>query len=107
LFGCFRARWLIALGIVIVIFGAFLALMNFIGFLGMALVLIGVLVIIVGIFTRPRTWYQIKGVGLTQTELQLWRTDGVEADAKAFARFVQDQINTHEKSHKNHGNTQQ
>lgn len=86
--------WLIAFGIGIIIFGALLGFIHW--FLVMAFVLIGVLIVVAGVFARPRAWYQIKGVGLTQAELLLWRTDDAEADARAFASFIQGQISVRE-----------
>lgn len=83
--------WLVALGIVMVILGVYLA--N-----SFALVLLGVLgliLIIVGIFHRPN-WYQIKVAGLGSESMQQWRTAGAGVDAKTFARFINDQISKRE-----------
>ena len=63
----------------------------------MPLILLGVVVILAGLFIKPRAWYQIKALGLKETELQFWRTMGAENDSKAFARFIQDQISVREK----------
>ena len=90
-------KWLIVLGIALIILGAILSNMQFIGVIGVPLILVGVLIILVGLFSKPRAWYQIKALGLKENELQFWRTEGAESDSKAFARFIQDQISVREK----------
>ncbi|MEM4144115.1 MAG: zinc ribbon domain-containing protein [Candidatus Bathyarchaeia archaeon] len=90
-------RWLIAVGIGLIIFGAFLSNIQNIGVAGTPLILVGVLIILVGLFSKPRAWYQIKALGLKENELKAWRIDGVENDSKTFARFIQDQIAAREK----------
>jgi len=96
-FESYSYKWLIFLGIALIILGAVLSNMQFIGAIGMPLILLGVVVILAGLFIKPRAWYQIKALGLKENELQFWRTIGAESDSKAFARFIQDQISVREK----------
>jgi hypothetical protein len=96
-FESYSYRWLIFVGIALIVLGAILSNMQFIGAIGMPLILLGVLLILAGFFIKPRAWYQIKALGLKESDLQFWRTEGAESDSKAFARFIQDQISAREK----------
>jgi len=96
--------WLVVVGIVLMIFGFWtFDLLAFIGVfgsrvVGASLVLGGVALVLFGIYSyfSPSAWYQLKSVGLSETELTRWRTANVEADAKALARFIQEQIDRRE-----------
>lgn len=90
-------RWLIVVGIALIILGAILSNMEIIEVLSIPLILSGVVIVLVGILSKPRAWYQIKAVGLKENELQLWRMEGAEVDSRAFARFIQDQISVRER----------
>jgi hypothetical protein len=57
---------------------------------------LGVLLILIGIFAKPIAYYQIKAMGLTERELLLWRTANAEPEARAFAGFIQGQISVRE-----------
>jgi hypothetical protein len=96
-FESYSYRWLIILGIAIVILGAALFYIRLEGTIIALIILLGVLFILLGLFIPPRAWYQIKALGLKETELQYWRTEGAESDSKGFARFIQDQISAREK----------
>lgn len=87
--------WLVAVGIMLMIFGWFTLNMPFIGIIGTLLILVGIIVIVAGIFYRP-SWYQLKAVGLNDTSAPRWRTAGVDAEVKKFARFIEDQISIRE-----------
>jgi len=97
--------WLIVGGILSAIFGfVFFGMSNiryiggFLNIVGLVLLLVGALAIVVGIYmlTNKPAWYQIKAVGLDQTNSTLWRTSGADTEARTFARFIQDQISQRE-----------
>ena len=101
--------WLVITGLVCIIVGAVISSISdslyyssysiLISMLSLGLILTGLttisLGIIYGIFRKP-TYYKISAVGLSNRERRKWRTSGADAEAKTFARFVQDQINTRE-----------
>ncbi len=96
---------LVALGIIIIIFGIIMLfesnsdyfLPSFLrspyGTMGWLSIVLGFFMILFGIFYKP-SWYQISALGLNENELKMWRTAGVDEEARIFARFVQDQIGT-------------
>lgn len=93
--------WAMVIGIPLIIFGGWLSTYSFIPgllLIGIGLIIAGVSCMIGGIYSyfSPTAWYQLKAVGISKTELKRWRTTNVEADAKALARFIQDQIDRRE-----------
>jgi len=92
--------WAVVIGIAFIIFGFWISTYSFPGIplIGIGLIIAGVLCVIGGIYSyfSPTAWYQLKAVGLSETELKRWRTANVEADAKTLARFIQDQIDRRE-----------
>jgi hypothetical protein len=87
--------WLVAVGLLLLFLGWYISRWPFIGILGTVLILSGLIAIAVGIFYRP-SWYQLKAIGLNGTSTQRWRTSGVDAKVKNFARFIEDQISMRE-----------
>lgn len=90
--------WLVAVGIASIILGFKIPEFINVPLLSFGLMLLGVSVALFGIYSyfSPSAWYQLKSVGLSETELTRWRTANVEADAKTFAHFIQDQISMRE-----------
>lgn len=79
--------WAVILGALIAVLGAFAG-----GYIGITFLLVGVALVLIGVFYK-RAWYQIKAVGLSDKDLELWRITNVGApDVERFARFVEDQI---------------
>jgi hypothetical protein len=66
----------------------------------LVLVLVGIYAIaqfvVLTLLGKVPQFYEIKAVGLSDSERQSWRTAGAETGAKTFARFIQDQISTRE-----------
>lgn len=79
--------WLVIVGVISIIIGVFVG-----ETIGIGLALIGVLLILAGIFAKS-SWYQIRGAGMSNEELKRWRLGNVQSpDVKTFARMIEDQI---------------
>jgi len=86
--------WLIAVGILLIFFGYWLGKETESFTIGLICCIIGVIIILVGIFYKP-SWYQIRTVGLPESELKHWRTHSIKnKDAVDFTQFVQVQISS-------------
>lgn len=87
--------WAVVLGFVIIIIGAWSNSLTFLGdlrgTLSSVVILGGIFLILLGLLYKEQ-FYQIKAVGLSETERQSWRTAKADTGAKTFARFIQDQI---------------
>lgn len=81
--------WLVVVGGLLIIIALFM------GLIGIVLAVFGIIAILAGILYRS-AWYQLKASGLASSELKRWRTAAAKEGAKAFARFIQDQISIRE-----------
>lgn len=88
--------WLVVPGFVLLILGWYITTTPGTWWiLGSLLILAGIIVIASGIFYR-HSWYQLKAVSFNDTSAPRWRTAGVDAEAKKFACFIEDQISIRE-----------
>jgi hypothetical protein len=79
--------WLAVIGVMSIIIGGFVG-----GGIGLGLVLIGILLVVAGIFAKS-SWYQIRSTGMSNNELRRWRLGSARSpDVKTFARMIEDQI---------------
>lgn len=84
-------RWLIGLGIVVIVIGAFIG-----STMGLLLAVFGILSIMAGLFYE-RNFYQLRGAGISDEDK--WRLKKADnSDVKGIARMIEDKIT--EKSRK-------
>ncbi len=97
--------WVSVLGIFFIIFSVILyslvhgilapSGLQILSFLCLLESFLGLVLLFYGLFAKQQ-FYQIKAVGLSDTERQSWRTKGADSQARTFAMFIQDQIGNRE-----------